>query len=157
LAEQEELAHGLEAQLRSVGDEDAVQDGFLRILQRQGSDKPANPQGYWYRASRNALHDRQRRRLAEDRAIQSWLEVKPRDQQADRWSEEQLAHLRREVDQLRGRRRQLIDLELSGVREGRALADALGISEGATRVLRHRTYRQLRQLLVIVGRQLPQP
>jgi FixJ family two-component response regulator len=85
--------------------------------------------------------------LAEDRAIQSWLETKPRDQQADRWSEEQLAHLRRGVDQLQGRRRQLIDLELNGVREGRALADALGISEGATRVLRHRTYRQLRQLL----------
>jgi RNA polymerase sigma factor (sigma-70 family) len=147
LDDQEELAHGLEAQLRSVGDADAVQDGFLRILQRRGSDKLANPQGYWYRASRNALHDRQRRRLAEDRAIRGWLETKTRDQPADRWSAEQLANLRRGVDQLQGRRRRLIDLELSGVREGRELADELGISEGATRVLRHRTYRQLRELL----------
>ena len=57
---------------------------------------------------------------------------KPRDQEADQWSEEQLADLRRGIDQLQGRRRQLINLELSGVREGRALADALGISEGAT-------------------------
>ena len=147
MEERLELANGLQAQLRSVGDADAVQDGFLRVVQRRGPDKLANPQGYWYRASQNALNDRQRRRSAENRAIRSWLETQPRNQEADRWSEEQLSDLQRGVDQLQGRRRQLIDLELSGVRECRALADALGISEGATRVLRHRTYRELRMLL----------
>jgi RNA polymerase sigma factor (sigma-70 family) len=147
LDEQQELACGLEAQLRSVGDADAVQEGFLRAFQHGKPDKLANPQGYWYRASRNALHDRRRRRSAEDRAIRSWLEIHPRDQDAHRWTDEQLSDLHRGIDQLTGRRRRLIELELSGVRDGRALADALGISEGATRVLRHRTYRQLRLLL----------
>ena len=145
--EQRELAHGLKAQLRSVKDEDAVQDGFLRVIQRRGSEKLANPQGYWYRASQSALRDRDRRQSAEERAIRSWLEIQGRVQEPDRWSAEQLSGLRRGIDQLEGKRRLLVELELSGLREGRALADALGISEGATRVLRHRTYRQLRELL----------
>ncbi len=60
--------------------------------------------------------------------------------------------LRWAVGQLQGLRRQLIELELSEVREVRALAFALGISEGATRVLRHRTYRQLREVIRRVSR-----
>jgi DNA-directed RNA polymerase specialized sigma24 family protein len=145
--EHQELAHGLEAQLRSVRDDDAVQDGFLRVVQRRASDKLANPQGYWYMASRSALHDRHRRQVAEDRAIRSWLETQGRGQEPERWSAQQLSDLRRGIDQLQGNRRQLVDLELNGLHQGRALANALGISEGATRVLRHRTYRQLRELL----------
>jgi RNA polymerase sigma factor (sigma-70 family) len=147
LDELQELAYGLEAQLRSVGDADAVQDGLLRVVQRRGPDGLTNPQGYWYMASRSALRDRHRRQIAEDRAIRSWLETQTREQEPDRWSEEQLSDLRQGIDQLQGQRRQLIDLELNGVRECRALAVSLGISEGATRVLRHRTYRQLRKLL----------
>lgn len=145
--DQQELAQGLKAQLRSVGDDDAVQDGFLRVVQRRGSDELANPQGYWYTAARHALRDRHRRRVAEDRAIRSWLEIQSPGQEPDRWSAERLSELRWGIDQLEGTRRQLVDLELSGLREGRALAAALGISEGAMRVLRHRTYRQLRELL----------
>lgn len=144
---QQELAFGLEAQFRSIRDDDAVQDGFLRVVQRRGSDRLTNPQGYWYMASRSALRDRHRRRSVEDRAIRSWLDTQGPDQEPPRWSEEQLSNLRRGIDQLQGHRRRLIDLELAGVVEGRALADALGISEGATRVLRHRTYRQLREIL----------
>ena len=145
---QQELAFGLEVQFRSVRDDDAVQDGFLRVVQRRGSDTLTNPQGYWSMACRSALRDRHRRRIVEDRAIISWLETRGLDQEPPRWSEEQLSELRRgKFDQLQGHRRRLIDLELTGVVEGRALADVLGISEGATRVLRHRTYRQLREIL----------
>lgn len=142
-----EMATGLEAQLRSVEDDDAVQEGFLRVLRRRHPGNLANPQAYWYRASRSALLDRQRRRIAEERAIRQWLEVGPREAEAERWSDDQLADLRRGIGELRGKRRRLIELELSGVHEGRPLAEALAISEGAVRVLRHRTYRQLRDLM----------
>ncbi len=143
----QQLAQGLRAQLRSVGDEDAVQDGFLRIIQRRAPQKLVNPDGYWYRASHSALRDHKRRRAAEDRAIRRWLEIQPGHVESRPCSEEQIVHLRFAIDRLAGRRRRLIDLELSGVRETRSLADAIGISEGATRVLRHRTYRQLRKFL----------
>ncbi len=143
----QEMATGLEAQLRIVGDDDAVQEGFLRVIRRRHPSSLANPQAYWYRASRSALLDRQRRRVTEERAIHQWLEVGPREAEQERWSDDQLADLRRGIGELRGKRRQLIDLELSGVHEGRRLAEALGISEGVVRVLRHRTYRQLRALV----------
>jgi len=143
----QEMATGLRAQLRSVGDDDAVQEGFLRVQRRRHPGNLANPQAYWYRASHSALLDRQRRRVAEERAIRQWLEVGPREAEQERWSDDQLADLGRGIAQLRGKRRRLVDLELSGVHEGRLLAEALGISEGAVRVLRHRTYRQLRALV----------
>ncbi len=143
----QEMATGLEAQLRRVGDVDAVQEGFLRVLRRRHPGSLTNPEAYWYRASHSALLDRQRRRATEERAIRQWLEVGPREGEQERWSDDQLADLRRGIDELRGKRRRLVDLELSGVHEGRPLAEALGISEGAVRVLRHRTYRQLRALV----------
>ena len=143
----QEMATGLRAQLRSLGDDDAVQEGFLRVLRRRHPGSLANPQAYWYRASHSALLDRQRRRVTEERAIRQWLEVGPREDERERWSDDQLADLGRGIAELRGKRRRLIDLELSGVHEGRLLAEALGISEGAVRVLRHRTYRQLRALV----------
>ena len=143
----QEMATGLEAQLTRVGDDDAVQEGFLRVLRRSHPGSLDNPQGYWYRASYNALVDRRRRLVTEDRAIRQSLEVCPREAEQERWSDDQLADLRRGIGDLRGKRRRLIDLELSGVYEGRPLAEALGISEGAVRVLRHRTYRQLRALV----------
>lgn len=143
----QKMAMGLEAQLRSVGDDDAVQEGFLRVQRRRHPGSLANPQAYWYRASHSALLDRHRRRVTEERAIRQWLEVGPREAEQERWSDDQLADLRRGIGELRGKRRRLIDLELSGVHEGRPLAEALGISEGAVRVLRHRTYRQLRALV----------
>ncbi len=145
--EQQELADGLGAQLGRVRDEDAVQDGYLRVVQRRGSGHLANPQSYWYTASRNALRDRHRRRAAEDRAIRKWLEIQSPQPEPDRWSDQQCSDLHQGIAQLEGSRRQLVDLELAGLLEGRALAAALGISEGAVRVLRHRTYRQLRALL----------
>jgi hypothetical protein len=48
------------------------------------------------------------------------------------------------VKGLRGQRRRLVDLELGGVTRIGDLAEVLGISPGAVRVLRHRTYHQLR-------------
>jgi DNA-directed RNA polymerase specialized sigma24 family protein len=152
LEQEQELAQGLPAQLRTVGDEDAVQDGFIRVVRRQGWASLKNPHGYWYATSRNALRDRHRRRAAEERAIRSWLEMQPRDGEPENCPEGQLVTLRWAVGQLQGLRRQLIELELSEVREVRALAFALGISEGATRVLRHRTYRQLREVIRRVSR-----
>ena len=143
----QEMATGLEAQLRSVGDADAVQEGFIRVQRRRHPESLANPQAYWYRASHSALLDNRRRRVTEERANRQWVEVGPRQAEKQRWSDAQLADLRRAIGELRGKRQRLIDLELSGVHEGRLLAEALGISEGAVRVLRHRTYRQLRDLL----------
>jgi RNA polymerase sigma factor (sigma-70 family) len=144
LDELEAWAEGLESQLRVVGDADAVQDGFVRAMRCRGPAKVLNPQGYWYRASLSALRDRHRRQATEERAIRQWLEIKPREGDRDRWSEEQLSALRGAIEELDGRRRQLIELELSGVRRSRDVAKVLELSEGATRVLRHRTYRQLR-------------
>ncbi len=143
----QEMATGLKAQLTRVGDEDAVQEGFLRVLRRSDPVPLTNPQGYWYRASHNALVDRRRRGVIEERAIRQWLDVCPREAEQERWSDDQLADLRCGIGQLRGKRQRLIELELSGVHEGRPLAAALGISEGAVRVLRHRTYRQLRAVV----------
>lgn len=140
-------AEGLAAQRRTVGDDDAVQDGFLRIAQNGDLSGVANPMGYWYSASRNARRDRQRRESAERRAIRAWLETRPPDAPLERWSESQLDDLRGAVEGLEGHRRQLIELELEGRRGLRDLAATLGISEGAARVLRHRTYRQLRAAL----------
>ena len=144
LGKQQELPHHLAAQLRTVGDEDAVQEGFIRVVQRQARTNLMNPHGYWYRASRNALRDQYRRRAIEDRAIRSWLEIHSQDNGPERWSEEDVSDLHEGIEQLRGHRRRLIDLELSGERQTAAIAKMLGISEGAVRVLRHRTYRQLR-------------
>lgn len=151
--ELQEWAEGLKAQLRVVGDDDAVQEGFVRMIGRRRPHDLRNPQGYWYRASVSAIRDRQRRRMSEERAIRLWLEVRPRSGEDEDWSEEQISSLRRGIAELHGKRRRLIELELSGVRHSRGLADALGLSEGATRVLRHRTYRQLRALVA----ELPVP
>jgi RNA polymerase sigma factor (sigma-70 family) len=145
--ERQKLAQGLPEQRRRVGDDDAVQDGFLRVVGRRERRALTNPQGYWNEASRSALRDRQRRQASEARAIRRWLETGPGHSEPERWSEEQLDDLRRGIDELRGHRRRLIDLELEGIYRGRDLAEALGISEGAVRVLRHRTHRQLRALL----------
>ena len=138
------MAEALAVQRRTVGDDDAVQDGYLRIAQHGDLRWLANPMGYWYSASRNARRDRQRRESAERRAIRAWLEIQPPAGHAVRWSDNQLVDLLRAVDGLKGRRRRLIDLELEGRHDLRDLAATLGISEGAARVLRHRTYRQLR-------------
>jgi RNA polymerase sigma factor (sigma-70 family) len=145
--ERQELAQGLPEQRRRVGDDDAVQDGFLRVVGRREPGALTNPQGYWNEASRSALRDRRRRQASEARAIRRWFDTRPGYTEPERWSEEQLDDLRRGIDELYGDRRRLIDLELEGVYRGRDLADALGISEGAVRVLRHRTHRQLRALL----------
>ncbi len=147
----QELPQRLSAQLRVVGDEDAVQEGFIRDVKRQAWNSLRNPHGYWYQASRNALRDQHRRRAIEDRAIRSWLEIHSQDNEPGRWSEQDLSDLRKGIEQLRGHRRQLIDLELSGVRPVAAIAGELGISEGAVRVLRHRTYRQLREFISPAG------
>jgi RNA polymerase sigma factor (sigma-70 family) len=141
------MAEGLAAQRRTVGDDDAVQDGYLRVVQHGDLRGLANPMGYWYSAARNARRDRQRRESAEGRAIRAWLEIQPPGGHPERWSDDQLDDLLRAVDGLTGRRRRLIDLELEGRRDLRDLAATLGISEGAARVLRHRTYRQLRATL----------
>jgi RNA polymerase sigma factor (sigma-70 family) len=144
----EKIAEGLEAQRLSVGDDDAVQEGFLRVIRLGDPAGLTNPRGYWYSASRNALRDRRRRESAERRAIRAWLEVRAPDPDPVRWSEEQLGDLHRVIEKLPGQRRGLIDLELGGMRKLSDLAEALEISHGAARVLRHRTYRQLRDLLV---------
>jgi len=149
--EQQKMAEGLRAQRQIVGDDDAVQDGFLRIIERRDPGGLSNPRGYWYSASRNALRDRQRRQAAERRAIRAWLDIRPPASDRERWSEDQLSDLHLAIDRLMGRRRRLIDLELSGIRNVDELAESLGITQGATRVLRHRTYRQLRAFLSADG------
>jgi RNA polymerase sigma factor (sigma-70 family) len=130
-----------------VGDDDAVQEGFLRVIERGDPARLSNPGGYWYSASRNVLRDRRRRELVERRIIRTWLEIRASTPDPDRWSEDDRYHLRRSIESLSGRRRRLVDLELSGVRNVSDLAKALEITEGATRVLRHRTYRQLSRLV----------
>jgi RNA polymerase sigma factor (sigma-70 family) len=141
------MAEGLEAQRLSVGDDDAVQEGFLRVIQLRDPAQLSNPRGYWYSASRNALRDRRRRELVERRAVRAWLDIRALGCDPGRWSEEQLGDLHLAVEKLAGQRRRLVDLELAGMRKLSDLAKALEISEGAARVLRHRTYRQLRALL----------
>ncbi len=49
----QEMAEGLAAQRLLVGDDDAVQDGFLKVLVG-GVANLDNRGGYWYAASRNA-------------------------------------------------------------------------------------------------------
>lgn len=142
------MAEGLAAQRRSVGDDDAVQDGFLRIVQHGDLPGLANPLGYWYSAARNARRDRQRARVgrtASDTSVARGPTPPPATRSVGR--DGQLDDLRRAVEGLEGRRRRLIDLELEGRRDLRELAATLGISEGAARVLRHRTYRQLKAVL----------
>jgi RNA polymerase sigma factor (sigma-70 family) len=147
----QKLAEGLDAQRRSLGDDDAVQEGFLRVVTGRDPIGLANPPGYWYSASRNALHDRRRREAAESRAVRAWLDLRPPATEPERWSEDQIGGLRTAIERLEGRRRRLVDLELGGVRRVGDLAEALGITEGAARVLRHRTYRQLRAILSAGG------
>ena len=141
------MAESLETLRRSVGDDDAVQDGFLRVVEGRDPAGLSNPGGYWYSASRNARRDRHRRDAAEGRAIRAWLAVRPPATEPERWSDDQISRLHLAIENLEGRRRRLVDLELVGIRSAGALAEALGISEGAARVLRHRTYRQLREML----------
>lgn len=144
------LAAGLPAQRHSVGDDDAVQDGFLRVA-RAGTDELTNPAGYWYVASRRARIDRQRREQREQRAARSWaheLAMNPCDEPpSEPISAEQVAGLHQAVGALQGRRRALVEAELAGVRSTVELAALLGMSPGAVRVLRHRTYGQLRRFL----------
>ena len=161
-----ELAEGLTAQRLRVGDDDAVQDGFLKVLAGGAADLD-NPGGYWYVASRNSLRDRLRKEASERRAVGIWLEIQrfegrphyglPGCEHRDELgpspgtpddSDRRLEALHRSVASLRGRRRQLVELELEGVRSVAKLSERLGISPGATRVLRHRTYRQLRGRLL---------
>jgi RNA polymerase sigma factor (sigma-70 family) len=142
------MAEGLEAQRLSIGDDDAVQEGFLRVIRLRDPSGLSNPGGYWYAASRNALRDRRRRELVERRAIQAWLDVRAPAPDPGRWAEEQIGDLHRAIEKLSGQRRRLVDLELGGIRKLSDLAKALEISDGAARVLRHRTYRRLRALLL---------
>ena len=113
------------------------------------------------------LRDHLRKEASERRTVEIWLEIqrfegrapdgRPGCEHLDELelspgtptdSDRRVEALHRSVAGLRSCRRQLVELELQGVRSVAELSDRLGISPGATRVLRHRTYRQLRARLL---------
>src|SRR5580698_7079589 len=110
------MAGALQSLRRSVGDDDAVQEGFLRVIEARDPATLRNPKGYWYAASRSALRDRQRRQAAERRAIQSWLETQrwletksDVDESGGRF-DERLGDIRCAASKLCGQRRRLIEM-----------------------------------------------
>jgi RNA polymerase sigma factor (sigma-70 family) len=140
----EEAARLLPRQRQSINDDDAVQEGFLRMA-RRGTQGISNPGAYWHSAARRAQIESYRKARSERSAIARWLQVQRAQEPEHELPEEMLTLLKDSVEGLRGRRRQLVDLELGGLARIGDLAECLGISPGAVRVLRHRTYRQLRK------------
>ncbi len=143
----EEIARLLPRQRQRIADEDAVQEGFLKMASR-GTEGLENPGGYWYTAARRAQFERSRKAQAERRTISRWLELQSVERPREDADEALIQLLPDLVERLRGRRRTLAQLELAGVTRVSDLSELLGISHGAVKVLRHRTYRQLRQALV---------
>lgn len=144
----EEIARLLPTQRRRIDDDDAVQEGFLRMAGR-GIQGLENPGGYWYTAARRAQIERLRKAQAEQRTVSRWLELQSAEQPVEEAEESLLQRLSELVEEkLRGRRRELARLELAGITRVSDLSRILGISPGAVKVLRHRAYRQLRQALL---------
>jgi RNA polymerase sigma factor (sigma-70 family) len=153
----EEAARLLPRQRHSINDDDAVQEGFLRMA-RRGTQGLSNPGGYWHTASRRVQIERHRKARSEHSAIVRWLEVQRAQEPEEELPEELLELLMASVEGLHGRRRRLVELELGGLTRIGDLAECLGISPGAVKVLRHRTYRQLRKLVTEgVGARRPPP
>lgn len=142
----ETVAAGLHEQRRAVRDEDAVQEAFLRLVLVVPAARVTNPGGYWYRTARRVQIDQRRHAAAARRTERRWAEsealLKPEPLDLDR-----IERLRRAVSYLPTGRRRLAELELAGVTDLGELAEKLRLSRGATKVLRHRTYRQLRRLV----------
>lgn len=143
----EGLAAGRAAQVAAVRDEDAVHDGFIRTLVKVDREEVANPQGYWYVASRRALIDRARRKAAERRALRRWAEQAGHEPDIDDEADIPAEALGDAIAGLNERGRALVELELAGVVGAAELADRLGTTAGNIRVLRHRTYRRLAEIL----------
>ncbi len=155
--ELDEISRLLPKQRQLIDDDDAIQEGFLKMAKR-GTRGLENPGGYWYTAARRAQIERRRKAEAEQRTVARWFEIQqiqqleiqqiqqtePPLRYADDSAIRQLPEL---VEGLRGKRRALAELELAGTTRVSDLAEHLGISPGAVKVLRHRTYRQLRQAL----------
>lgn len=143
----EEIARFLPRQRHRIEDDDAVQEGFLRMA-RRGTQGLENPGGYWYTAARRAQIERLRKAQAERRTVSRWLVLQTPEQPCDDVDDSLLQQLSELVEgELRGKRRALAKLELEGITRVSDLSRLLGISQGAVKVLRHRTYRQLRQSL----------
>lgn len=135
--------------LRCCGDEDALQEAYLR-LQRCGLSGLDDPVSYWRRAARNAAVDAHRFDQRQQKVLAGWdLELARLDQDFDDElvGDERIASLRCAIERLPVRRRALIEAELSGVHDTAELAARLHTTPGAVRVLRHRTYADLRRIL----------
>jgi RNA polymerase sigma factor (sigma-70 family) len=146
MEELDEVARLLPRQRQLIDDDDAVQEGFLKMAKR-GTRDLENPGGYWYTAARRAQIERRRKTEAEQRTVASWLEIQQAPPPMAYLDDSVVRHLAELVEGLKGKRRALAELELSGTTRVSDLAEHLGISAGAVKVLRHRTYRQLRQAL----------
>ena len=141
----EEIARLLPRQQQRIDDDDAIQDGFLKMA-RRGTQGLENPGGYWYTAARRAQIERNRKAQVEQRTVSRWLELQRIENPRVEPDDSLVRRLSEAVDsQLKGKRRALAQLELAGITRVSDLSELLGISPGAVKVLRHRTYRQLRQ------------
>jgi DNA-directed RNA polymerase specialized sigma24 family protein len=68
----EEAARLLPRQRDSINNDDAVQEGFLRMA-RRGMQRLANPGGYWYTTSRRVQIERHRRPGSKPRPLSDGL------------------------------------------------------------------------------------
>ncbi len=146
MEELDEVARLLPRQRQLIDDDDAIQEGFLKMAKR-GTEGLENPGGYWYTAARRARIERLRKAEAEHRTVARWLETQQAEQPPAHPDDSVIRCLGELVAGLKGKRRALAELELAGTTRVSDLAEHLGISHGAVKVLRHRTYSQLRQAL----------
>lgn len=155
------LARTLPAQRRAVTDDDAVQEAFIAVA-AMDLTVLVNAPGYWYRIAARRRVDHQRAQTRADRHTTS-LHAEAQDCEALDETDDLIDELDTLETQESGLksgpsiatvlprlspgRRSLIEAELAGITDTATLASILGCTPSAVRVLRHRTYRQLRDLL----------
>jgi len=129
--------------------DDLLQETYIRFLgARRRWDSDAHRRNYLFRIATNLAHDRYRRnRLRQTEPLDETRECRDAARSSDRYGYEQRADLRRALERLSLRDRQMLWLAYAEGSSHREIAATLGLRAGGIRVLLFRARRKLAALL----------
>jgi RNA polymerase sigma-70 factor (ECF subfamily) len=131
--------------------DDLLQETYMRFLGvRRRWESDAHRRNYLFRIATNLAHDRHRRnRLRHTEPLDDARESGDAPRPGDTCGSEQRADLRRALERLSLRDRQMLWLAYAEGSSHREIADTLGLRAGGIRVLLFRARRKLAALLTL--------